>query len=502
MIQPIQVALIRTDGGTQPRAGVTMAVVEEYVEALTDGADFPPVKVVYDGQSYWLYDGFHRVEAHRLAQAPMIDAEVAQGTVEDAKWLSFAANTAHGLRRTTADKRRAVEAALLHPRGQKASDRGIAEHVGVSHVMVASVRGELTATGRIFQLETRVGQDGKERRLPEKPAPPDAGDDLLGPDEWPGVTKSGEYDLPLGRPVLEIVAARGAFVRVYLLQVAPAGWVYHFEYYLKEYGRLGGKFNSRNCGVFVSAQAAILRALEKLLYEVLANVDALGNLTRKQAAELRDGITNELMKMGVPPHADKDDYPQPNELGDYLPWDAYDWEEFRPSDPRLADCWIRSLQVGVELYAVGWAVRIGKRAHVESASEGSLARFGEQEGARAIVLWVEDVYDSLDEAGKAAARALLRWTLAEFSQWSEQIDERDPEPAADQDPERPKLEVLPPSATQVRMVASAFRLLATSNYDWLDLIVKVRAEVGADVIEAARKNVEFCAKACRAPRVG
>src|SRR5688500_4610428 len=56
---------------------------------------------------------------------------------------TYAANKGQetvGLRRTNEDKRRAVEAALRHPKAAKLSDRQIAEHVGVSHDMVNRLR--------------------------------------------------------------------------------------------------------------------------------------------------------------------------------------------------------------------------------------------------------------------------------------------------------------------------------------------------------------------------
>ena len=59
----IPLTQLRRDGGTQPRSGIRSDVVEEYAEALTDGAMFPPVIVFYDGTGYWLADGFHRAIA-------------------------------------------------------------------------------------------------------------------------------------------------------------------------------------------------------------------------------------------------------------------------------------------------------------------------------------------------------------------------------------------------------------------------------------------------------
>ena len=59
----IPINSIRLDGGTQPRASIDFDTVFDYMDAMTDGADFPPVVVFYDGTHYWLADGFHRVKA-------------------------------------------------------------------------------------------------------------------------------------------------------------------------------------------------------------------------------------------------------------------------------------------------------------------------------------------------------------------------------------------------------------------------------------------------------
>jgi hypothetical protein len=52
-------------------------------------------------------------------------------------------NKSHGLRRTNADKQRAVEAALLHPKSRELSDSQIARHVGVDHKTVSAQRSIL-----------------------------------------------------------------------------------------------------------------------------------------------------------------------------------------------------------------------------------------------------------------------------------------------------------------------------------------------------------------------
>jgi hypothetical protein len=149
------------DGGTQPRATIDFDAVFDYMDAMTDGANFPPVIVYYDGTDYWLADGFHRVKAAEKADHEEITCEVHQGTQEDAQWYSFSANKTNGLRRTNDDKHRAVKAALMHPKGAGQSDSQIARHVGVDHKTVAAWREKLEATWEIPKSPKRAGRDGR-----------------------------------------------------------------------------------------------------------------------------------------------------------------------------------------------------------------------------------------------------------------------------------------------------------------------------------------------------
>lgn len=120
----------------QPRDELDWVTIMSYAEDMKAGDEFPPVVVFDDGRTYWLADGFHRVRAALEAKLSEIPADVRQGTLQDAQWYSYSANQKQGLRRTNADKRRAVEAALAHPYQSKNSDGQIAAHVGVSREYV------------------------------------------------------------------------------------------------------------------------------------------------------------------------------------------------------------------------------------------------------------------------------------------------------------------------------------------------------------------------------
>jgi hypothetical protein len=152
---------IRLDGNTQPRVELDEYLISEYQEAYSREAQMPPLQVMFDGASYWLWDGFHRRWAAERAGLEKLPCFVTEGTQRDAQWASYGANVDHGLRRTNADKAKAVTAALKHPKGVKKSDQKIADHCGVDPVTVAKYRKLLESTLEIPESQSRVGKDGR-----------------------------------------------------------------------------------------------------------------------------------------------------------------------------------------------------------------------------------------------------------------------------------------------------------------------------------------------------
>lgn len=136
----LDLKLIRTDGGTQSRVELNQDTVNEYAEAYKAGAKFPPVVVFFDGTDRWLADGFHRFFGAKQAGVKAIVEQVTPGTKRDAVLYSLQANTTHGLKRSNADKRKAVETMLADAEWKTWSDRKIADLCGVGHPFVASIR--------------------------------------------------------------------------------------------------------------------------------------------------------------------------------------------------------------------------------------------------------------------------------------------------------------------------------------------------------------------------
>lgn len=134
------------DVGCQPRAMLNTEAVDEYAKAFEAGEPLPAIEVVEleEKQGYIIVDGYHRVAGCRQIDKGFIRGRIiAVGDVHDARWHASAANQKHGVRRTNADKRQAVKLALESEIGEEQSLRTIAEHCGVSHELVRTVRDDL-----------------------------------------------------------------------------------------------------------------------------------------------------------------------------------------------------------------------------------------------------------------------------------------------------------------------------------------------------------------------
>lgn len=200
--QSLLIRQIRRDGGTQARIGLSEDTVQEYAELMREHRwDFQTMQrpiVLYDGDAFWLADGFHRIEAAQRAQMTDYPVEVLRGTKRDAILRACGANSQHGLRRTNTDKRRAVELLLRDDEWRQWSDRKIANTCAVSDKTVAAVRRDLSA--EFPQIETRtVERNGSTYQM--TPATPKPSGAINRPDGSPsnGVVPPAAPDLtPFG----------------------------------------------------------------------------------------------------------------------------------------------------------------------------------------------------------------------------------------------------------------------------------------------------------------
>lgn len=172
-VKTVAVGDLVLDERCQARAEINTEAVEEYVEAYRSGKAIPAIEVYLVSGKLYVVDGYHRVPAAREAGATTIECRVVgDGTIDDAAWYATSVNDGHGVRRTRADKRRAVRMALQNPNSAKKSDRAIAEHCGVGHQLVGDVRREHEGVGQVDESSTstpnptkshnsREGKDGK-----------------------------------------------------------------------------------------------------------------------------------------------------------------------------------------------------------------------------------------------------------------------------------------------------------------------------------------------------
>src|SRR6266446_2067973 len=145
----VDLDLLRCDDSVMPRA-VLDDERQKFYEGLytEDGLNaLPPVAVFFDGDAYWVADGFHRVAAaHVLAsegQSVPMPVVLYRGSQRDAMVFAAGANAQHGKPLTGVEKRQAISRLLRDPETTQWSARRIARYVGVSDHTVTSVRDDL-----------------------------------------------------------------------------------------------------------------------------------------------------------------------------------------------------------------------------------------------------------------------------------------------------------------------------------------------------------------------
>lgn len=181
--EAVQLELVDRTQSTQVRVNCSEEAVDAYREVLVDGGDLAAIDLFYDRERnlFFVGDGWHRLFAYDREGREEIPAFVYPGGEREAFLHALGANSKHGLPRTTADKRRAVELALQDAEIATWSSRQIALQCSVSNHFVDKVRADVAvldplggsedSTGNIPSRHTRrTGKDGVSRRLPKKKA--------------------------------------------------------------------------------------------------------------------------------------------------------------------------------------------------------------------------------------------------------------------------------------------------------------------------------------------
>ena len=129
------------DDSIMPRiAEDSLSAVEDYAE-LERRSVLPPLRVVRSptDKTAWLADGSIRVAAKRRIGQTDAECLVTIGERAEAVWIATGANR-HGLPLSKGQKKKAVELVLSVPRFAKQTDTRLADHIGCSLGLVATVR--------------------------------------------------------------------------------------------------------------------------------------------------------------------------------------------------------------------------------------------------------------------------------------------------------------------------------------------------------------------------
>ena len=130
----MKIKIADLDLSLQTRAGTDAETINNYAEAMADGAQFPDVTVFTDGKRYWLADGFHRVMAAK--QNGSVVKMKSEGYREDTVDLSVSDKNSVRRGSSGAMPERAqqiIEQAQREPQQQRLSERRRAAVSGQSH---------------------------------------------------------------------------------------------------------------------------------------------------------------------------------------------------------------------------------------------------------------------------------------------------------------------------------------------------------------------------------
>ena len=325
-VMTLLIAQLRRDGGTQPRGGIDADTVSRYAQMRREGRSPPAVVVFYDGEHYWLADGFHRVAGSLEAGFSDQPAEVRQGTQRDAIFYSLGANAYHGLALSKGDRQRAAIRLLLDEEWSQLSSRAIAQHVGFrSKTSVTNLRARLQRQGHLGPVTEIKGTDGKTYPIPVTEEPEGEADEETDedieeedgapeavPNPFPEGCKTGDERVAYA-DTLSSVAEIEKLLAWPELQKSAANKI---EYRRKKLLRVesAGREDVVSCSLDTlpyrwpeeadpSLEAAILARLESLAdgAVVLGEGTDAEQIERVRALSEKDGVEVGLLEAGLSP---------------------------------------------------------------------------------------------------------------------------------------------------------------------------------------------------------
>ena len=169
---------------TQIRVQLDMYAVEDYARAMKEGEDLPPIDLFFDGEIYWLGDGFHRVAAAKKIGWTSIACSMHEGSKADAIVFAVDKNKVYGVRIRSEDKRRMVGMFLNDLALAEWSNYEIAKRCGVAEGTVRNHRNAICVNyadsskpttrkakrnGKTYTIDTsNIGSSGEVKDCPDR----------------------------------------------------------------------------------------------------------------------------------------------------------------------------------------------------------------------------------------------------------------------------------------------------------------------------------------------
>lgn len=141
--QLLRIADIMVDHAAQVRDGMDDTTVAQYAQDMQGGAVFPPISVFFDGTTYWLGSGFHRIHAYMRNGVSEVIAIVKEGGLREARFDNLISNRNHGLPLKSGERRQQVVWLLNDKEWAAKSDRWISSITGMHHSTVSKQRDQL-----------------------------------------------------------------------------------------------------------------------------------------------------------------------------------------------------------------------------------------------------------------------------------------------------------------------------------------------------------------------
>lgn len=139
-LESIPISSITLDHEIQSRCQIDDDVVAKYAAAMRQGEEFPPVIVFFNGTTFWLADGFHRLRAKEAIGDLEILADVMQGNPQEAVLHAIEANLKSELKLTEADIDKNSYKLIGHPEWKFWSDKEIADLCGTNEKHIYQLR--------------------------------------------------------------------------------------------------------------------------------------------------------------------------------------------------------------------------------------------------------------------------------------------------------------------------------------------------------------------------